>query len=62
VHLEFSPEDLAFQQEVRTFIAENYPADPRAKQDQGQETAKEDYLPWHPIRATKGPGRAGLAG
>ena len=29
--MEFSPEDLAFQQEVRDFIAENYPAELREK-------------------------------
>ncbi len=52
--LEFSPEDIAFQQEVRTFIAENYPDSLRGKQDEGDDLAKEDYLSWHRILARKG--------
>jgi len=52
--MEFSPEDLAFQQEVRTFIEENYPAELRGKQDEGEELAKEDFLAWHKILYKKG--------
>ena len=52
--LAFSPEDLAFQQEVRTFIAENYPEQLRAKQDDGDELAKEDFLAWHKVLYKKG--------
>lgn len=52
--MEFSPEDLAFQQEVRDFIAENYPADLRGKQDEGEELSKEDFLAWHKILYKKG--------
>ena len=52
--LEFSPEDLAFQQEARTFIAENYPRELRAKQDRGEELTKEDFLSWHRILHRKG--------
>jgi len=52
--MEFSPEDLAFQQEVRQFIAENYPADLRDKQDEGEEMSKEDFLAWHKILYKKG--------
>jgi len=54
VHLEFSPEDLAFQQEVRSFIAESYPATLRGKQDEGDELSKEDFLSWHKVLAKKG--------
>ncbi len=54
MHLDFSPEDLAFQQEVRTFIAENYPADLRGKQDEGDEISKDDFLSWHRVLANKG--------
>ncbi len=35
MQLEFTPDELAFRDEVRTFIAEHYPADVRAKQDHG---------------------------
>jgi alkylation response protein AidB-like acyl-CoA dehydrogenase len=54
VHLDFSPEDMAFQQEVRSFIAENYPAQLRGKQDEGDDLSKEDFLQWHRILAQKG--------
>ncbi|MCX7054921.1 MAG: acyl-CoA dehydrogenase family protein, partial [Proteobacteria bacterium] len=54
MQLEFTPEERAFRAEVRTFIAEHYPADVRAKQDAGIELAKDDYLLWHKIVAQKG--------
>ena len=54
MQLEFTPEERAFRAEVRTFIAENYPADVRAKQDQGLELGKEDFLTWHRIVAKQG--------
>ena len=54
MHLDFSPEDLAFQREVRAFISENYPASLRGKQDEGDELSKEDFLSWHRILAKKG--------
>lgn len=52
--MEFSPEDIAFQQEVRDFIAENYPAALRGKQDEGDDLTKEDFLSWHKILYKKG--------
>ena len=52
--IEFSPEDLAFREEVRTFIAENYPKELRGKQDEGEELAKEDFLAWHRVLYKKG--------
>ena len=51
---EFSPEEIAFQQEVRTFIAENYPENLRSVQDEGHDLSKEDFLSWHRILAKKG--------
>ena len=54
MNLDFSPEENAFRQEVRTFIAENYPAALRGKQDEGEEMKKEDFLSWHKILAKKG--------
>lgn len=47
MNLDFSPEEIAFQAEVREFITANYPANVRAKQDAGEELEKEDYLSWH---------------
>ena len=52
--LEFSAEDLAFRDEVRTFIAESYPASLRGKQDDGEELAKEDFLAWHRVLHKQG--------
>ncbi len=54
MQLEFSPEELAFQQEARTFIAENYPEKLRSVQDEGHDLSKEDFLSWHRILAKKG--------
>ena len=54
MNLDFSPEELAFQQEARTFIAENYPASLRGKQDDGDDLEKEDFLGWHRVLAKKG--------
>ncbi len=54
MNLEFSPEDLAFRDEVRTFIAENYPEQLRGKQDEGDDLGKDDFLAWHKVLAKKG--------
>ncbi|HNW18707.1 MAG TPA: acyl-CoA dehydrogenase family protein [Sphingorhabdus lacus] len=54
MQLEFSPEEIAFQQEVRSFIAENYPQNLRSVQDEGHDLSKEDFLSWHRILAKKG--------
>jgi alkylation response protein AidB-like acyl-CoA dehydrogenase len=54
MQLEFSPEEIAFQQEVRNFIAENYPEKLRSVQDEGHDLSKEDFLSWHRILAKKG--------
>ena len=54
MNLDFSPEDLAFRDEVRAFIAAHYPDSLRGKQDEGEELAKEDFLAWHRVLAAKG--------
>ena len=54
MNLDFSPDDLAFRDEVRTFIEQSYPAEVRAKQDAGKELGREDYLAWHKILGEKG--------
>jgi alkylation response protein AidB-like acyl-CoA dehydrogenase len=54
MNLEFSAEELAFQQEVRTFIKENYPKALREAQDKGEEHTKEEFLSWHRVLAEKG--------
>lgn len=52
--LAFSPEEDAFRAEVRAFIADNYPADVRRKQEAGAELGKADMLAWHQILGKKG--------
>jgi alkylation response protein AidB-like acyl-CoA dehydrogenase len=54
VDMQFSPEDIAFQKEVRAFITEKYPASLRAVQEKGEEMSKEEFLVWHRILAEKG--------
>src|SRR5271163_925588 len=54
MNLDFSAEDLAFREEVRSFIAENYPEALRAKRQSEDAFDKEDYLSWHRILAKKG--------
>jgi alkylation response protein AidB-like acyl-CoA dehydrogenase len=54
MNLDFPPEDTAFRDEVRAFLAENYPRDLREKQERGETLGKEDYLSWHRILAKKG--------
>ena len=52
--LSFSPEDLAFRDEVRTFIANSYPESLAGKAEEGRELTREDFLSWHRILAKKG--------
>ncbi len=54
MNLDFSPQDIAFRQDVRAFVAETYPAELREKQESGVELGKEDFLSWHRILARKG--------
>ncbi len=54
MNLDFGAEDVAFREEVRAFIAGNYPAETRAKQESGQELGREDFLAWHRILAARG--------
>ena len=49
----FSPEDVKFQQEVRSFIHTNYPNSLREsignKRKKGEELTKDDLTTWHKI-------------
>ena len=54
MNLSFSEEDLSFQNEVRSFIADNYPADIKNKMDNGIPLSKEDILSWQRILSKKG--------
>jgi hypothetical protein len=52
--LSYSPEEQAFRTEVRTWLAENLPADIRAKVTGYQGLSKDDHIRWHKILAKKG--------
>ena len=55
MNLDFSPEDLAFRDEVRAFIAENYPAHLRGKRGRrGACSERKTTLAWQRILAKKG--------
>jgi alkylation response protein AidB-like acyl-CoA dehydrogenase len=53
MNLEFTPEELAFRDQVRSFIADHYPAHLREKESRDQ-LSREDFLAWHKILHTKG--------
>src|SRR6201993_4748094 len=52
--LRFTPEEIAFRQEVRAFIAENLPPDIHAKMKLGHGPSKEDTVRWQRILNKKG--------
>ena len=54
MNLDFSPEDVAFRDEVRRFIADNYPANLHEKRQSEDAWGKDDYLAWHKILAKQG--------
>jgi len=51
--MSFSPEEMAFRDEVRSFIADNYPQDLANRRTRGEMT-KEEILTWHRILYKKG--------
>jgi alkylation response protein AidB-like acyl-CoA dehydrogenase len=52
--LNYSPEESAFRDEVRTWLIENLPADLREKVVNYQELGRDDLLRWNRILAKKG--------
>jgi alkylation response protein AidB-like acyl-CoA dehydrogenase len=54
MNLDFSADDLAFRDEIRRFIEENYPAELRARQESGEELGREDFMSWHRILGRRG--------
>src|ERR1700722_17976906 len=50
--LAFSPQELAFREEVRAFIRAELPPQVRAKMESGIELTKDDYVAWqHKLNA-----------
>jgi alkylation response protein AidB-like acyl-CoA dehydrogenase len=52
--LNYSPEELAFRDDVRGWLESNLPADLRAKTAAGDHLNKDDLLRWHKILAKQG--------
>src|SRR5947207_1866590 len=52
--LEYSSEELAFRDEVRSWLRENLPAELRRKVESYQSLSKEELLGWHRTLAAKG--------
>ena len=52
--LNYSPDELAFRDEVRGWLRSNLPNDLRAKVEGYQELSKDDLLRWHKVLAKKG--------
>ncbi len=53
MNLDFSPEEIAFREEVRRFIDENYPAHLKGMGAR-EDLSKEDFLAWQKILHSKG--------
>ncbi len=53
MNLEFSPEEIAFRDEVRAFIETNYPKHLKGKVLR-EDLSREDFLAWHKILGKKG--------
>ncbi len=54
MNIDFSPEELAFQQEVRAFLKEKLPADIRKKTLNGTHLSKENHVRWQQILHSQG--------
>ena len=54
MHVTFSPEELAFQEEVSAFFRDEYPEDIRQKRDDGMEVEPEDQIRWQQLLHKKG--------
>jgi len=54
MHVTFSPEELAFQEEIRTFFRDEFPTDIREKQINGTELLPEDQIRWQKLLYKKG--------
>lgn len=54
MNLDFSPQELQFQQEAQQFIAEQYPARIQDKVKRGLHLIKEDWVEWQQILHQKG--------
>ncbi|MFQ5982330.1 MAG: acyl-CoA dehydrogenase family protein [Woeseiaceae bacterium] len=54
MNVKLSEEELAFQQEVKSFLAEKYPDDIREKQERGVPLTRDDTIRWQKILHEQG--------
>ena len=54
MNVNLTAEEIAFRDEVRAFLASEYPDDIRAKQDQGVTLSRDDLIRWQRILNDKG--------
>ena len=54
MNVSFSADELAFRDEVRSFLAEKYPDDLRRKQDKALEWSRDDQIRWQKILYQQG--------
>ncbi|OYW04763.1 MAG: pimeloyl-CoA dehydrogenase large subunit, partial [Acidiphilium sp. 37-67-22] len=54
MELSFSPEEIAFRDEVRAFIRDNLPGDVRKRLIEGREIGKQDIVDWQRKLNAKG--------
>ena len=52
--IRFSPQELAFRDEVRDFLARDYPADIRDKMQNARPLGREDHVRWQQLLAARG--------
>ncbi|MEL8055360.1 MAG: acyl-CoA dehydrogenase family protein [Pseudomonadota bacterium] len=54
MNLEFSPEEIAFRDEVRAFIEENYPEEMKGISASREDLTRDQFLAWHKVLGKKG--------
>jgi len=54
MNVDFSREELAFQQEARAFFRDQYPDDLKKKTDSGIELSRDDFIRWQKIMYRQG--------
>ena len=54
LNLDYSPDELAFREDVRAFLAASLPKPLAAKVHEGKRLTREDFVTWHRILAKKG--------
>jgi len=54
MHVNFSDQELRFQEEVRTFFRDKYPDDIRRKSDSGVPLTRDDYIRWQKVLYEQG--------